>query len=434
MAMCALLTASACGDKQLAIPFSFEVSIADWNLDPAPPAPPDYPDPLAFHLHLQPDEESISSGNAILGVFGQAIEGGYTRAGNTLTLFFNSEVRVPIDYPSAYCPADRVLILSEIQLTAHDDDGDDRADRLTGTTAGQVETRAGADYEYTDYQGSLQGVIDESPPRVIFRSIPDIVHPAAKMDIVVTEPIPGNTVLQLSSDAGDIIELTGDPTAEFPAAITTFPLIRERLSLGAEYTLTFSDGLRDLTDNRNEGPLPTLDAYPDPGLFPEDGFESGTYFSSNDAATLDSIGDIQPISGAVSLRIGDGAFTLIRVPVEPGDTHLRTRTRILFTGPTSTPIGGVIRLYGASPELQIAALLDEFRPEPGMEEPINPAGEWVASPEFDIELLLPPDAQDEVLVNIITAAEGPFCSLSPGIPPPVPLPYPALWIDDLRAE
>ena len=246
-----------------------------------------------------------------------------------------------------------------------------------------------------------------------------------------SEPLPAELVATIDDGTGFAVTL--EPCRSSPPAMpsslcapagTVWPL-------GSELSVRFSPELRDLAGNVRLPPLLVLRSIPDPGILAEDGFEGDVHaWFFGDAAVVPGLGMLPALSGSRSVLIlppfpePRGGRMFARIALDPGDTAITFRYRMVYTGDYDHPFWGSVRAgpAGAGPTVE----LDLPDRPPGALVPTGDALWTMASSPADATIVLPPGVSGEAWldIDITSGACGRIPSLSEA----------GILIDDVRTE
>jgi hypothetical protein len=305
--------------------------------------------------------------------------------------------------------------LSDLTLHGVDTNGDGVADQLSGSVSG-MSTSPGGDVVYTaTVQIAFTGVPDTIAPRLLLPFAPpdDLLDPIGGFTINVSKPLaPGPTLSMVGTPT---IPLTYSP--ELNAFSTDIVL-----PFAGQWTLSGSGA--DLAGH----PLDvqgTLKTIADPGIFPQDGFESELIAAtSTDKITpVTGVGTLPAISGAHSLLIPAGAAVTFHLQRAAAEKHVRFSYRT-FNFDAGQVADFVVQVGVIGAERTNAPAVPGGSAEPTMDtgDESLPKASGVQTLSYAIE----GDGADVLLLVYAPVCFDPFrgyCSLSP-----------ALLIDDLRLE
>lgn len=252
------------------------------------------------------------------------------------------EVFVPVP-PSGACGVDEGAHYFAMTVSIE-------AGRLVGTGEGWVHWAQNGPASFT---ATLDGHLDTEPPTLLVPTEP--LDPMGEARFVASEPL-RESGASLIGDAGDVFVLGAQAQDGLPEVTTSFVRSPLMLNWGSTYELT-TEALTDLAGNVGDrAPRPSIMTLPEPPLAAEDGFESVTTATFGGAQVL-TAGTLAPLVGAKSLILPvNGGSLAVRLPIQPGDSHVRGTVR--FTSPVPQPIGVVGEMRAGVPgrEVSVVAL------------------------------------------------------------------------------
>jgi hypothetical protein len=314
------------------------------------------------------------------------------------------------------------LDIETLWLGPVDDDGDGTVDGIIGSVTGVLTTLSGDILGSRRFTATLAGALDTTAPYALLFGSDSDRHVLDTVDIALSEPLSLDVQARLVSDTGEIIELERRPEAG-PAYSALRVTPQPWLAFGTRYTLEFEPGLIDMAGHGSNQANISLETTPDPGFFAEDGFEGPVaMIAEGNMSATTSVSSVPAISGTRSIAMGWDSRMTLRLPVDPGDSHLRMNARALSVYAARSPEGAVI-VHGASRDTpSIVSFYDAFQ-----DVEFRPTGDeyydYVSALQ-PIEVALPATADGEVLVVI----EVPFYRCISGGS------NTGLLIDDLRVE
>ena len=304
---------------------------------------------------------------------------------------------------------------------------------LTGRGSGVANISCGDCSFGVAFNATLTGNADRTLPTLRASGTP----PSSPFDLFglrTSEPLPATATARLVADDGAAIDLTPTINDGVIPLIGGFLKPAVILRAGQGYVVTL-DGLTDfagLVDT--SGSTLRIVAFPAAPVVPEDGFESATGNALGGAMVM-TAGALPAITGSTSLYIGgagalgldasNGRSLLVRLARQPGDTKLRLSCRAVTTQAQTSFFG---RLQVGSEGASLSAgTSSSFGDATGATEMVDVGGRPAfLTPSTPIEVTLPADVGDEVLLSI--APSNNIC-FPGGVRPGA-----GLLIDDLRLE
>jgi hypothetical protein len=287
-------------------------------------------------------------------------------------------------------------------------------DRLVGTGEGEI---GWAGTRSTSFTATLEGHLDTEPPTLLVPKGP--LDPMGEARFVASEPL-RESGASLIGDVGDVFVLGAQPQDGLPDVTTSFIRSPLMLNWGSTYEIT-TEALTDLAGNvGDKAPRPSIMTLPEPPLAAEDGFESVTTATFGGAQVL-TAGPLAPLAGAKSLMLPANGSFAVRLPIQPGDSHVRGTVRFTSPLPATVAVGGEMRAGVPGREVSVVQLPSSV--------PIDVTiGTGEGTISFSaiqtIEVPIPAGATDEVSFEIVMR-RGPC----PGPPSSA-----SLLLDDLRVE
>ncbi len=356
------------------------------------PTPGDVPSAHRFTLNLVPSTEGATG---IAGTFGDAQPIAFS-GGAALTL--TDPVALAID-DDTRCHAFGPVTYQQLSLNLVDDNGDGRADRLQGTGSGAFMISEGDVVWEATFTATVAGVPDDEAPTLTLLGTTDAGNPVDPITLRASEPLAPETTITLEAESGESVTLA--PVDGRAATFTTPD--SGWLSWGTTYRVVVSPSLTDYAGNTASADLSFTTA-DDPGVQPEDGFEGGAVARVfGGAALVDAADGAQVIEGSSSMilppnSVSEGrAGVTMRLAVEPGDTVLHLRYRLLGNG-----MGGAWFIGSAT-------LHTRSNPATALSIDSGATGDWVESgianapymgAEGTLDAPLPDGVTDEVLLDI----------------------------------
>lgn len=408
--------AGSADDASLALTASSWIVTASLSLAAEPgPVPPTMPSEHRFTIALTPTREGAEG---IAGTFGDTAIFTFS-GGDGLRLSAPASLAIEDHSP---CPGVGPLQYRAMELELHDAGGDGEPDRLTGTASGSMMIASGDVVWETSFTATLSGVRDHEPPSLELLASNDVL-PVDGVTLRANEPLPAGTSIALVPSSGDAVTLVPLRAEDRDATYTTPG--DALLAWGTEYAIAVTPELIDLAGNVRAS-VPAVYTAADPGIQPEDGFETALQARlSSGAALVDAADGAHVIAGSRSLIIpptGGGRITM-RLAVPPGATALHARYRLLAEQANGGWFFGSIAIRAAGAPATSASIAGSSEGEPW--EGSGIASAPYMSQEALLDAPLPEGASGDVVLDI---QAGPFTCAGP-------LPVLAgIMIDDVRVE
>jgi hypothetical protein len=366
-----------------------------------------------FTLVVNADQGIVVAGGSGAGrVLAAAIHGNTIAAGTTFM----------IGGESFDCSPAESVQYDKLTVTV------DEAGSLAGTAAGRVNPTCGGCPDSVPFTAVLTGTADATEPTLLG---PGPVDPFDPFRLMVSEPLPENATLRLVADDGTAIDLLPVMADHSPVPLVLgFYNPGIVLSAGHAYGVPL-DGLVDFVGHVDATSL-SLSSTPFAAApaVAQDGFESATGTTLGGAMVM-TAGPLPAIVGDVSVYVGaagapllesSGPTTLmVRLARQPDDKQLRFSYRVISRA-METSFYGMVR---AGSEGALATPTIDWLDAPGPAETLTVAGAPAfASPVVTVQLALPADVTDEVVVAISGVPPSCVASSAPA----------GLLIDDLRLE
>ena len=283
------------------------------------------------------------------------------------------------------------------------------------------------------FTADLTGGPDTTAPFLVLRSSVTPFDPFVNLTMATSEPLPQGARARLVGVDGSSFDMIPSVTDGVIPVVSGFDLPDVVLPPGTAYSVV-ADGLVDFAGNSGAPDAPLrLGAVADAPLAPEDGFESVTSSTFGGAGVV-RLSDLAPISGDQSLYVGgvgtpghdiymQGPELLVRLAMQPGDTKLRFTFRTVSAAFDARVFDGTVRV--GSPGGKRSDRYVTFQAPPSSATVKFDDGTTVAiGGDQMLEVSLPPDAHDVVVVAIAARDQG--CG--------APSPAVGMIVDDMRLE
>ena len=280
---------------------------------------------------------------------------------------------------------------------------------LTGSATGAASISCGDCSFFVPFSATLTGATDKTPPTLRAAGVVPTT-PFAAFGLRASEPLPATVTARLVGDDGASISLIPTVMDGDVPLVVGFTKPDVVLRAGQGYVVTL-DGLVDFAGLADTaGPPLRVAAFPSAAIVSEDGFEAVTATTLGGAQVVRTDGALPPIAGSTSLYLGqpgapgldasNGRSLLVKLARQAGDTKLRFSYRSVSAG-AQPSFSGAVRIgsegampgpYGSFPG--IAGTPETLT--------LTVSGQPVyASAVAAMELALPADVTDEVLVSIV---------------------------------
>ena len=323
---------------------------------------------------------------------------------------------LPTASSSTGCSATE-LTVEQLRLSGVDSDGDGQTDAIAGFATGTVEFRGG-DVIFDDpVSVALNGTLDRRAPELIVPAF--TFNPLNPPNVIATEPLDVATSLELvGTTTTPLVSPSDDSNAsDAPSGA---------ISWSSAAILPLSGEWQIQGQGRDLSGLPlartgTLSTLQDPGVCPQDGFESDLIAAVGGAPKIvGQIGELAAIAGVHSLLVRGGDALTFHLQRAAAETTLRFSLRALGPSADSFNFAKEVRVGVVGSQSVSRVVLP--RPQEAAVSTGDSDLPW-ASPVVEVSAPLSPGGKDVLLYIADYACGGGLC------PPPA-----VLLLDELRLD
>jgi hypothetical protein len=304
---------------------------------------------------------------------------------------------------------------------------------LSGAASGMATISCGDCAFQQPFTAVVSGMADVAAPFLVAAGVGGF-DPFAQLTFVTSEPLPVTAKASLVAVGGGRVELEPNVEPGDVPVVTSFSKPDVILAFGEQYTVAL-DGLVDFAGHPGQADAPLrLGDTPAPPLAAQDGFESVTGKTFGNASVLSEPTVV--IAGTRSLYLGGasapslggvaaGGSLAVRLAVQPTDTKIVFSARGVAMN-SEVGFAGLVNVGSVGHKTPVSAgFIGPFTnvPPTPVTVPGGTNSVFMSAPQ-PVELTLPPDHSDEVIVAIMPTKItcGPSFQVN------------GLIVDDLRAE